>query len=163
MVKSLDENQIELIDHVGWRVWRLAKAWKEEFDQEMAARGHGWFSEARSNVLPHLNRDGTVQSALQSRMGVTKQAVQQFVDELVADGIIERRVNPDDRRSNVIHFTRKGQRVLADANGVKIKIQARYRSKLGAANFTDFMACLDVLEGSEPPKRSPAVAAGRLR
>ncbi len=81
----------------------------------MAARGHHWFAEARSNVLPHLERHGTAQSALQSRMGVTKQAVQQFVDELVADGIVERRTNPDDHRGKVIHFTRKGQRVLADA------------------------------------------------
>lgn len=90
MVKSLDEIPAELIDHVGWRIWRLAKAWKAQFDEEMATKGYNWFSEARSNVLPHLDRAGTAQSALQSKMGVTKQAVQQFVDELVADGIIER-------------------------------------------------------------------------
>jgi len=161
MVKSLDETSAELIDHVGWRIWRLAKAWKADFEAEMAARGHKWFSEARSNVLPYLNRDSTAQSALQSRMGVTKQAVQQFIDELVADDIVERRINPGDRRGNMIYFTRKGRRVLADANVVKIEIQSRYRSKLGAARFADFMTCLDVLEGSEPVTRSTAV--GRMR
>ena len=161
MVKSLDEIPAELIDHVGWRIWRLAKAWKAQFDKEMAAKGHSWFSEARSNVLPHLDRAGTAQSALQSKMGVTKQAVQQFVDELVADGIIERRINPEDRRSNTIYFTRKGQRVLADANVVKIEIQSRYRSKLGAARFADFMSCLDVLEGNETARPAPAVGRSR--
>ena len=161
MVKRLDDNLVDLIDHVGWRIWRLSRAWKAEFDAAMAARGHRWFAEARSNVLPHLERHGTAQSALQSRMGVTKQAVQQFVDELVADGIIERRTNPDDHRGKVIHFTRRGQRVLADANAVKVEIQSRYRAKLGAQRFAEFMACLEVLEEGETAPVATAVVRAR--
>ena len=127
----------------------------------MAARGHHWFAEARSSVLPHLERHGTAQSALQSRMGVTKQAVQQFVDELVADGIVERRTNPDDHRGKVIHFTRKGQRVLADANAVKVEIQSRYRAQLGALRFAEFMARLEVLEEGETAPVATAVVRAR--
>ena len=127
----------------------------------MAARGHRWFAEARSNVLPHLERHGTAQSALQSRMGVTKQAVQQFVDELVADGIVERRTNPDDHRGKVIYFTRRGQRVLADANAVKVEIQSRYRARLGARKFAEFMACLEVLEESETAPVATAIVRAR--
>ncbi len=161
MVKRLDDNLADLIDHVGWRIWCLSRAWKTEFDTAMTARGHRWFAEARSNVLPHLDRHGTVQSTLQSRMGVTKQAVQQLVDELVADGIVKRRTNPDDHRSKVIYFTRKGQRVLADANDVKLEIQSRYRAKLGVRRFAEFIACLEVLEGSETAPA--ATAMGRAR
>jgi DNA-binding MarR family transcriptional regulator len=149
MVKRLDDTSVPLIDHIGWRIWRLARAWKAEFDDAMAARGHEWFAEARSNVLPHLDRGGTAQSALQSRMAITKQAVQQFVNELVVDGIVERRTNPDDHRSKMIYFTRKGRRVLADANDVKVRIQSRYRAKLGAARFAEFMTCLEVLEDAD--------------
>ncbi len=127
----------------------------------MAARGHRWFAEARSNVLPHLDRHGTAQSALQSRMGVTKQAVQQFVDELVADGIVERRINPDDHRGKVIYFTRRGQRVLADANAVKAEIQSRYRAKLGAQRFAEFMTCLEVLEEGETAPVATAMVRAR--
>ncbi len=127
----------------------------------MAARGHRWFAEARSNVLPHLDRHGTVQSTLQSRMGVTKQAVQQLVDELAADGVVERRTNPDDHRGKVIYFTRKGQRVLADANDVKVEIQSRYRAKLGVRRFAEFMACLEVLEGSETARAATAIGRAR--
>jgi len=161
MVKYLDDGSPDLIDHAGWRIWRLSRAWKAEFDAAMAARGYRWFAEARSNVLPHLDRHGTAQSALQSRMGVTKQAVQQLVDELVADGIVERRTNPDDHRSKVIHFARKGRRVLADANDVKVEIQSRYRAKLGALRFAEFMACLEVLEERETTSTSAARARAR--
>jgi DNA-binding MarR family transcriptional regulator len=158
MVKRLDDIKADLIDHVGWRIWRLARAWKAEFDAAMAARGHHWFAEARSNVLSHLDRDSTAQSVLQARMGVTKQAVQQFVDELVADGILQRRTNPDDRRGKILSFTRKGQRVLADANIVKVEIQSRYRTKLGVPRFAAFMAALELLEGNEAAP--PSAAAG---
>jgi DNA-binding MarR family transcriptional regulator len=162
MVKRLDDMSADLIDHVGWRIWRLARAWKAEFDAAMAARGHHWFAEARSNLLPHLDRDGTAQSVLQSRMGLTKQAVQQFVDELVADGILQRRTNPDDRRGKMLSFTRKGQRVLADANIVKVEIQSRYCAQLGEARFAAFMAALKVLEGDAAGRDSPA-AGGPAR
>ncbi len=103
--------------------------------------------------LPYLDRDGTAQSVLQSRMGLTKQAVQQFVDELVADGILQRRTNPDDRRGKILSFTRKGQRVLADANIVKVEIQSRYCAQLGEARFAAFMAALEVLEGDVAGRR----------
>src|SRR5205807_375928 len=112
---------------------------KSEFDAAMVARGHGWFAEARANLLPHLDRGGTVQSLLPARMGVTKQAVQQFVDELVDDGILERRENPADRRSNIIGFTRRGQKVLADANVVKMAIQKRYQASLGRDRFATLL------------------------
>ena len=153
MVKSLDdirnEKPTKLIDHVGFRIWRLAQAWKAEFHAAMVARGHGWFAEARANLLPHLDRAGTVQSVLPGRMGVTKQAVQQFVDELVGDGILERRANPADRRSSIIGFTRKGQKVLADANLVKIAIQKRYQARLGKERFATLLQCLDMLDPDE--------------
>jgi DNA-binding MarR family transcriptional regulator len=158
MVKSLDyleptEKPAELIDHVGFRVWRLAWAWKNEFDAAMVTRGHGWFAEARANLLPHLDRGGTVQSLLPGRMGVTKQAVQQFVDELVDDGILERRANPADRRSNIIGFTRKGHKVLSDANVVKIAIQKRYRARLGKDRFAMLLQCLEILDPDEDKAR----------
>ena len=145
MVKSLDDKIPELLDHVGWRLWRLARAWKAEFDAAMVARGHRWFAEARSNLLAHLDREGTPQSVLVARMGVTKQAVQQFVDELVEDGIVERRSNPGDRRSKFICLTRKGARVIADANVVKEAIQSEYAAALGKARFGEFMNCLAAL------------------
>lgn len=152
MVKSLDDNP-ELLDHVGWRIWQAAQAWKAEFEAGMVASGHPWFAEARANLLAHLDREGTPQAQLVARMGVTKQAVQQFVDELVADGIVERRANPDDRRGKVVRFTKHGLRVLNDANRVKRRIQRRYASILGEAGFDRFMDNLAALHAARQPAR----------
>jgi len=154
VVKPLDENNPDLLDHVGWRLWRLARDWKAEFDAAMVARGHAWFAEARSSLLSHLDRTGTVQSALVTRMGMTKQAVQQLVDELVADGIVERTANASDRRSRFIRLTKKGMRVVADANVVKRRIQDRYAAALGKKRFAEFLKCLDILNRATPRQHS---------
>ena len=146
MVKPLDDiSYPEPIDHIGWRLWRLAWAWKARFEAEMMGLGHAWFSEARSAVLAHLGPKGTPQSSLPGRMGLTKQAVQQLVDGLVRDGIVERRPDPDDRRGRIVALTPAGLAVMADADTVKRRIEADYRDLLGAGRFDGLSRALDEL------------------
>ncbi len=146
MVKPLDKKMTALLDHAGWRLWRASRQWKGAFDAGMRARGYPWFGEARSNVIGFLERNGLPQSELVKRMGLSKQAVQQLVDELVADGVVERRANPLDRRGNIVVFTRAGLSMLAEANAVKLAIEEGYRAKLGSRGFRDFMAALRKLD-----------------
>ncbi|HMG51583.1 MAG TPA: MarR family transcriptional regulator [Inquilinus sp.] len=146
MVKPLDDIAYpELIDHVGWRLWRLNRAWKAQFEAGMVALGHGWFGEARAGVLAHLGPNGLPQSALPGRMGLTKQAVQQLVDDLVRDGIVERRPDPQDGRGRLVVLTSAGLAVMTDANTVKLRIEAEYRTLLGAVGFTVLNQALDLL------------------
>jgi DNA-binding MarR family transcriptional regulator len=135
MVKPLDDIRVELLDHIGWRLWRLSGQWKEQFEAGMRARGYPWFGEARSNVIGFLDRSGLRQKELVKRMGLSKQAVQQLVDELVAEGVVERRPDPADQRGNIIVFTRTGRAMLRDANEVKLAIEGAYRAKIGEKEF----------------------------
>ncbi len=131
-VKTLDEAAPPLIDHVGFRLFGASAAWQERFATEMRAAGYAWFGEARAALVPHIDRSGTRQSDLTGRLGMTKQAVQQLVDALAADGIVERRTDPEDARGRLVGFTNDGLRMLADANVVKQRIEADYRRRLGA-------------------------------
>ncbi len=149
MVKRLDKDGPALLDHVGWRLWRISRQWKEAFDAGMRARGYPWFGEARSNVIAHLGREGTRQKELVRRMGLSKQAVQQLVDELVAEGLVERRADPADKRGNIVVFTRAGLSMLADSNIVKLALEGEYRAKLGGAAFRDLMLALKKLDEDE--------------
>ena len=74
----------------------------EMTDAAMAARGHGWMAEARGAVVGHLRPGGMSQSVLPAAMGISKQAVQQLVDELVAEGIVERIPDPADGRGKIV-------------------------------------------------------------
>ena len=151
MVKRLDDSDAppELLDHIGIRLWRAAYTWKRAFDDGMVAMGHGWFAQARSGLLAHMDRQGTRQSVLAERSGLTKQAVQQFIDELVADGIVERSADPSDGRGRMINFTARGRKVLADANVVKRRIEFEFRQKIGDQRFRQLFETLGKLGGVE--------------
>ena len=149
LVKSLDyEKYPELLDHVGWRLWRAAQLWKTDFDAKMVAMGHAWFGEARAAVITHLDRGGTRQAVLAKRLGLSKQAVQQFVDELEKDGIVERKPDPDDSRAKMVTFTAHGRRALADANIAKRRIEAAYLRRLGKVEFDQLIAALRALDNN---------------
>ena len=87
---ALDDNSAPtLIDHVGWRLWRLARNWKEEFDGEMLARDYPWVAEARGALIGHLRAGGLRQSELAGALAVSQQAGRQFADELGGEGGVE--------------------------------------------------------------------------
>lgn len=150
MVKRLDDHDFpELLDHVGVALWRAAHLWKREFDAGMVAAGYPWFAQARSAVIPHVGRDGVRQADLVARLGMTKQAVQQLVDELEADGIVERKPDPADGRGRIVVFAARGRKVLADANTVKRRVEADVRAKLGEKRFGNLMTALGALNAGE--------------
>lgn len=144
----LDEKSAPtLIDHIGWRLWRLARQWKIEFDDEMRARGYAWVAEARGAIVGHLRPGGLPQSALAGALGVSKQAIQQFVDELVSDGAVERVADPNDGRGKIVRLTTLGVAFIEEGNEVKRAIERRYRGKIGKQRLAELNAALDELAG----------------
>ncbi len=141
-VKYLDDDLPEVIDHVGWRLFEASRRWKEEFVAGVIERGHAWYGEARANLLQYMEVEGLRQAELTRRSGLSKQAVQQFIDELVADGVLQRVPDPGDRRGNFIVFTPAGQELRRDANAVKRRIERRWRKRLGDLRFNQLVSIL---------------------
>jgi DNA-binding MarR family transcriptional regulator len=156
MVKNLDDSHPLLPEHVGIDIWRAALAWRERMHAEMVARGHAWYGDARGAIAAHLDPRGMSQSALAARMGMTKQAVQQLLDGLEADGIVRREPDPNDGRSKRVVYTAKGLSALEDAVEVKRAIEKEYRARLGAKQLDALVSALRVLaEPREPSGRPP--------
>ncbi len=130
------------LDHIGWRLWSAATAWKTRFTEEMIAAGHDWYAEARSSVVPFIGPNGAKQSELTRRMGLTKQAVQQLVDDLERAGVVERRPDPADRRGKIVAFTAKGEAARRDAEEVKRRLEEEVKRALGDENFATLDALL---------------------
>ena len=149
MVKELDEKTEALPDHVGWRLWQASRAWQAEFAAGMRAAGHGGFSEARAGLLGHLRRGGIRPSALIERSAISKQAIQQLLDGLEADGIVERLPDPHDGRGKLVRYKRKGLDALRDGDRVKMEIERRYVSRIGEKRFTALMGALRALEAGQ--------------
>ncbi|MEM9067838.1 MAG: MarR family transcriptional regulator [Myxococcota bacterium] len=78
---------------------------------------------AHTTLFPHIDHEGTRLTELAKRVGVTKQAVGQLVDDLVAMGIVERRPDPNDGRAKRVHFTRLGRRRMLQGLDHLLKVQ----------------------------------------
>ena len=111
----------------------------------MQAAGFAVFAEAASGVLAYVGPNGVKQTLLAPRMGLTKQAAQQFVDRLQALGLIQRVRDPDDARSWVVVLTDKGKAMMTKANAVKRAIEDDYQRLLGPADFDTMKRALDRL------------------
>ncbi len=147
MVKKLDKlTYPPLEDHIGVQLWMLSEAWKAQFDAEMVALGYGYFAEARSNVLRFVGPRGTPQSKIVKLMGLSKQAVQQLIDELVAEGVVEREADPADKRGKLVVLTQAGLAALHDANRVKRQIMTEYGKLLGVRKLNELTSLLGELE-----------------
>lgn len=129
-------------DHIGWTLYRAAQVWRVEFTAAMVAAGYGWFGQARANLLPHIGPAGLRQGDLVERARLTKQAVQQFVDELVADGILTREPDATDARARRVVLTAAGLAAMRDADRIKAEIEARWRARLGGDDFDRLDALL---------------------
>jgi DNA-binding MarR family transcriptional regulator len=143
MVKKLDKKFSAVgPDHVGIRLWIAYEAWKEEFVRAMNEAGHTWFTPSRATLLGFLPRNGARQTLLIERMGISKQAVQQLIDGLEAEGIVERTADPDDRRGKIVRYKMKGLAALDDADAIKRQIESRYRRRMGTGNFAQLVELL---------------------
>lgn len=131
----LDDYDLKLLDHIGIALHRAAADWRATFRAEMAVRGFPWHMAASGEVLAHLGPSGIAQTELTARMGLSKQAVQQLLDQLETDGVVRRESDPADKRAKRVVLTELGLADFAERNRVKQQIEERYRDKLGKKLF----------------------------
>ncbi len=115
----------------------------------MIEAGHPWFAEARGKLLRHIDADGTFQSDLANRAGMSKQAIQQHVDRLEAELIVKRVADPKDARRVRVILSPVGEQVMADADRIKLDLAARIAERMGNDRFESLANGLRVFLGTD--------------
>ncbi|HWO09800.1 MAG TPA: MarR family transcriptional regulator [Polyangiaceae bacterium] len=69
---------------------------------------------SHTSLLPHIDLEGTRVTDLAERLGVSKQAASQLVDDLEAVGVLAREPDPSDARARRVVFTPLGRRGLLE-------------------------------------------------
>lgn len=126
----LDENSLQAKTLFG-TVAQLAEAWRDRYRLEMAKRGFPWHLSAVGDLLDHLPPEGMSQAALTTSTGLTKQAVQQSLDQLEKHGVLRRETDPADKRARRIVLTELGLRNLSERQAVLEAIEESARAVLG--------------------------------
>ena len=115
---------------------------------------------AHTALFPHIDLEGTRLTDLASRLGVTKQAAGQLVDELVEMGMLERAPDPADARAKLVRFTRRGKAGILDGIAVLKELEAELEELVGASRMRtlhDVLTAIvrDADGSSEPSKTEP--------
>ncbi|HSS37697.1 MAG TPA: MarR family transcriptional regulator, partial [Polyangia bacterium] len=113
---------------------------------------------AHTALLPHLDFDGVRLTDLAARVGVTKQAVGQLVDDLEELGMVEKIDDPEDRRAKRIRFSRRGFGALMHGLGVLRDLEDTLRAAVGDRRIRDLRETLRLVIRAlddVPPDRRP--------
>lgn len=92
----------------GFQFVTLARQWRRRIDGELAGAG---LTDAIWTPLIHLAEggDGISQTELAERVGLDGSSLVRLIDLLEGRGLIERRIDPADRRARHIHLTGAGR------------------------------------------------------
>ena len=138
---------------VGQLLFKAARLWNEAAIQLVRALGEPRLRIAHTAVFPHLDIEGGTRiTELAKRMGVSKQAAQQLVDDLVEMGLVAREPDPSDKRANRVVWTARGKEGLMHGVGVLTEMERELAAGVGEATMDQLRVGLwAVLETLERP------------
>lgn len=106
-------------------------------------------SRAQFACLSKLERhDGLVQTELAEMLEVQPIAMVRLADQLAADGLVERKQDPQDRRCNRLHITDKGRRLLARMDSFKSELGNEVFRGMAEADVARLLSTLNTLHGN---------------
>jgi len=127
-------------------LFRAARLLDEEALRRVAHRpGRPKLRRSHSSLLPHIDLEGTRVSDLAARLGVTKQAVSQLVDELEEMEVVERVPDPDDARARRVRFTALGRAGLLDGLAILTALEKECAAGIGEVRMQGLRASLIAL------------------
>lgn len=90
---------------------------------------------ATAHLLRLVSPHGTPQNQLSEQLGLSKQAVQQSLDQLERLALIRREMDPTDKRAKRVHITETGIAALAARDEVERNAERAARDRLGKKQF----------------------------
>lgn len=101
---------------------------------------------AHLSLLPHIDLgEGTRVTDLAEKLGITKQAVGQLVDDLEEMGAVARVPDPEDGRAKRVVFTENGRESMLRGLKHLIAMEPRIRQVLGPRLLKSFREALLLL------------------
>jgi DNA-binding MarR family transcriptional regulator len=148
MTHAIPMEHIESIrrDNIDRLMLRAYRLYVERSLEKLERYGHLRLTISHASILAYIDPDGTHISVLAERLGVTKQAMGQFVAELERRNYVVREIDPTDRRAILVKFTDRGAQFIKDAYAVKLEMEAEYSAVLGEEGVAQFRTMLKPLQ-----------------
>src|ERR1700736_2109889 len=118
----------------GFLIARVSRLLRREADQAFAAHG---LSQASAIPLIVLSRLGKCvrQGALADEVGIEGPSLVRLIDLLQAEGLVERREDPTDRRAKMLHLTALGEMRADEINRGVRRVRAHLLKGVSGEDF----------------------------
>ena len=123
-------------------ILRAGRAAIDELHRRLAQRGHPDVRPAHGYAFQAIGAAGTTAGELGQRLGVTKQAAGQMVDDLIRLGYVERGPDPSDGRRRLVTLTPRGFDCLRASAEIFDELLTEWR-----AQGDDVDAAITALDG----------------
>ena len=111
-------------------------------------------TQAEAHVLAHLHETGEARiSELHARFGHRRSTLTSVLDRLEQRGLVQRRNDPDDRRSFIVAPTRAGRTTAAAVHRTLSAIEEEALGALSAAQRERVAGALDAVAESAEKRR----------
>jgi MarR family transcriptional regulator, transcriptional regulator for hemolysin len=124
----------------------VARSMRTYIDQR--AREHG-MTRAQWGVLARLERrEGMTQSEMAEALEIQPISLVRLVDRLCAQGLVERRPHPRDRRANRLYLTDRGRTTLVRLTPLAKEIGTELLESIGEGEIAEFLQKLLVIRAN---------------
>jgi len=89
--------------------------------------------------------EGRPLTAIATQLAISKQACSQLANLVEEAGYLQRKPDPEDRRSKVVMLTPRGRALVEQAVKIILKVESEYADLVGAASYRRFTATLGAL------------------
>jgi len=137
-------SQLLMLDLVRTLYW-----FDEQLQSRLEALGWGRHGRSQSLILANIANGETRASRMAENLGVSRQAMSQFLNDLAKDNLIEIVPDPDDKRARVVRFTPQSEAIREDAKKVLKGMEDELRQAMGVRDFEALKAGLQKFLGDK--------------
>ena len=132
--------KLEFDNSIGFLVHDVARLMRLNFDRKSQNTG---LTRAQWSVLVYLRRsDGAQQNTVAQLMEIAPITLARHVDRLEAEGWVERREDPDDRRAKRVFLTAKATPMLKTLRGLGQKVRKQALKGISPSEEEQMLAIL---------------------
>lgn len=138
-------SQTTIHAEIGFLIRRIGRLWRREADQALADHG---LSQATALPLVVLLRWGKSarQGVLAEEMGIEGPSLVRLVDLLQAEGLVERREDPTDRRAKMLRLTAIGETKAEEIDRVLQRVRSYLLKDLSSEDIAVTFEALRSIE-----------------
>jgi DNA-binding MarR family transcriptional regulator len=127
---------------IGLLLRLLYQHYSQDVDAALREAGFGDIRPAHSNVFPFVPPEGITVSGLAELARMRKQSMAEAVEQLERMGYVERRPNPQDRRSRLVFLTERGEAVRPVTHATAARVEERWAELTSPAELEELRAML---------------------